>query len=656
MLTKIKSFLAIRAENKELNRAVFKALSGLVPAMHAIVLINAVALSWVHWNIAPLWLVLAMPIVIASALITKFSQFFCHRNRRYSDEEIRKRLQLNVYFTIGFSTFTVIWLLLLMEHSSDVLNGQVIFFAGVTTLVVAFCMMHLRAAAMSSIVIVVPPIVVYLLITGDLVERNIAINMFAFSALALLIIRRVNKDFHQLVVQQMVQREQRKRLQELNVDNMQLANTDSLTGLPNRRFFYQTLDQHILSASREKSEFVVILLDLDGFKPVNDVFGHPAGDTLLRAVSDRLKARLGANASLARLGGDEFGIILDNPGDNECVLQLCQELAATLRVPFQLKEGVANIAGTMGVARYPDHGKSRGQLFDRADYALCYSKQHSKGEPIFFSETHEDAIRKEAKLEQRLREADFENELYMVFQPIMDVQEDRVVAFEALARWRSPELGEVNPEVFIKTAEQSGMISKLSLILLKKSLAAAKHWPEDVALSFNLSAINLASTGSVRELIHLVSSAGLNPQQIIFEITESAVMHDFDRVIESLRLLRDTGVKIALDDFGTGFSSLSYVQKLPLDRIKIDRSFIREIEDNIATRKIVETIAVLCRNLELGCIVEGVETPRQMDLVQRMGLSVVQGFFFAEPLSQPDALAFIDRHNRNDDNIAWLSA
>ena len=254
-----------------------------------------------------------------------------------------------------------------------------------------------------------------------------------------------------------------------------------------------------------------------------------------------------------------------------------------------------------------------------------------------------------------MREADLEEELYVVFQPIMNTQKECVESFEALARWKSPVMGDVSPDEFIRSAEQTGLIAKMSVVLLRKALQAASAWPEDVKLSFNLSAVNLSSQSSVRDLIRQINASGFSANRLIFEITESAVMRDFDRVTTTLELIRNTGAKVALDDFGTGFSSLSYIQKLPLDRIKVDRSFINEIEHDIGTRRIVESIAVLCRNLDLGCVVEGVETSRQMDLIHRMGLTDVQGFFFSKPLLPIDAQAYVECHNCNDE-IAWLSA
>lgn len=315
-----------------------------------------------------------------------------------------------------------------------------------------------------------------------------------------------------------------------------------------------------------------------------------------------------------------------------------------MRVPFKIKNGTVRVAGTLGFAGFPETGKNPQELYERADYALYYSKQHSKGKPVLFSRKHETTIREASRVAHQLFEADLEQELSVVFQPIVDSQSNRVLAFEALARWHNPVLGNVPPDIFIRTAEQVGKISVITSIILTKALEEAKTWPEDIFLSFNLSALDLASSSAILYLMGVVKKSTFPVSRVIFEITESAVMQDYTRSIESLKYINQLGAKIALDDFGTGYSSLSYVQRLPIDRIKIDRSFIQDIEIDKTTRDIVHTIVDLCRNLELDCVAEGVETEAQLKVLNGVGCHMIQGYFFSKPLCSADVRIFLENH------------
>lgn len=442
------------------------------------------------------------------------------------------------------------------------------------------------------------------------------------------------------------------RSEQLSVKNISLANMDALTSLPNRRNFFSHLeDVTQVNEDQAGKQVIVGLLDLDGFKRINDVFGHPAGDDLLVKSSQRIKDVAGDGIMLARLGGDEFGLILTEPKDIENVLQLGAEICEAMSQTFHLKEGSVQIGASIGFVEHPSMAATSQLLFERADYALCYSKQHSKGEPVIFSHQHETIIRDISNIEHQLREADLDQELSVVFQPIIDIDNKKTMGFEALARWDNAHLGNVRPDIFIRAAEQMGTIGKLTTILLRKALAIACEWPDDVYLSFNLSIYDLSSPQTVLGLVGVVEKSNFPSNRIVFEITETAVMNDFKQASEALHMLKLQGAQIALDDFGTGYSSLSYVQRMPLDRLKIDRSFIIDIETDEHTRNIVRTIFDLCKNLDLCCIVEGVETPQQLAILNQMGFRYIQGYYFSYPLSPAEALEFISQKDNIFDKL-----
>lgn len=285
-----------------------------------------------------------------------------------------------------------------------------------------------------------------------------------------------------------------------------------------------------------------------------------------------------------------------------------------------------------GFASFPEAGKTIHELFDRSDYALYHAKSESVGSSSLFSLEHETRIRSDRALEAALREADLMAELHVVFQPIICTRTHVVTAVEALGRWRSATLGDVSPERFIVTAERLGMIQSITLNLLGKALADFATLPETIGLSFNLSAHDIVSPSTIAKVLDLIEMSGVDPKRIAFELTETAVMSDYDAAVTGICALRELGIRVALDDFGTGYSSLSYLRQLPLDKVKVDRSFVSDI-NKPSGRNIVAAIVGLCRTLQLELIIEGVETDGQLIALQALGCSLAQGYLFAKPMS-----------------------
>ena len=280
-------------------------------------------------------------------------------------------------------------------------------------------------------------------------------------------------------------------------------------------------------------------------------------------------------------------------------------------------------------------------LFERADYALYNAKQNSRGKPVIFSTDHEIERRRSGLIEQALAQADLARELSLDFQPIIELPGNHIAGFEALARWTNNALGMVPPGEFIRRAERSNRILLISEILLERALESAKCWPDHVRVSFNLSTRDIASPEATRRIVEIISASRVPAHRIELEITETALVSDFDVASDSLRLLKQLGVHISLDDFGTGFSSLSYVHRLPLDKIKIDRSFVADIATNTTSQKVVKSVVDLCRNLNLDCVVEGVETEDQLRILSDLGCRKMQGYLFGRPMSADDASSLL---------------
>ncbi len=430
-----------------------------------------------------------------------------------------------------------------------------------------------------------------------------------------------------------------KKVLERTEELQRAALRDPLTDLPNRRGFHEMLHLQISRIKDTEHKVAVGVIDLDGFKPVNDAFGHATGDELLIQVSQRLEDCLCEEHYIARLGGDEFGFIIPRPQTlqqlEDIGHRICQELAR----PFKLVGVVAEIGASVGMATYPDDTRDSEELCEKADYALYHAKQSNKGTAIVFDRNHEAEIRDLARMEQVLKQANFEDELYVVYQPVKNAVTCRTYGFEALARWKSPVIGDVPPGLFIRAAERSGQILQLTRHLLKSTLRGAHSIPEDMRISINLSARDIASMDAVDEIVQIVKESGVNANRVIFEITETALVCDFDQAKAALHELHRLGALIALDDFGTGHSSLSHLRLLPIDILKIDSSFISDIMTNPTSEDIVRTLLRLCDNMRIGCVVEGIETHDQYKKVLGLGGRVVQGYYFARPMPLTDIAA-----------------
>lgn len=626
-----------------LNRARYMAVSRQIPVMYSIIGVSLIAAAYTHYGVAPDYLTVLIPAGFVVMVLYRAILLWRTDISGLSDAEIANRMVTAIKRSTVMALMFSAWEFALFQHGNAYTQMHVAFFATITVLSCIACMMHLRLSSTLLALLINGPAVIFLALSDIKVFNAIAVNAVLVTGTMLFMCFRYAGDFADLIAKQGQLEKQGRRLQMLNRQNRWLADHDSLTELPNRRHFFSQLAETVGTGDAGRAPRVVGILDLDGFKAVNDVLGHFAGDQLLAETANRLGDLLAGNAFLARLGGDEFGLIFSGAIDASAAVERSKELCEALQAPFEVKGSTVHIAATVGLAVFPSAGRTGEELYERADYALCYAKQHSKGTVVLFSEEHETIIREVSTVIHQLREAELDTELSVLFQPIIASSAGRLVAFEALARWDSPVLGRISPDTFIRSAEQAGLIGQLTNVLFRKALAAAEDWPEDVGLSFNLSPHDLNSFETMARLIRAVEESSIRPHRITFEITESALVQEFGRATESLEVLRSMGARIALDDFGTGFSSLAQIQHMPVDRIKIDRSFITEIETDKAARDIVHTIIDLCRNLGLECVVEGVETKGQLELLQAKGCELVQGYYYSKPLTPEQAEEFIDR-------------
>ncbi|MDO9711855.1 bifunctional diguanylate cyclase/phosphodiesterase [Paracraurococcus lichenis] len=425
-----------------------------------------------------------------------------------------------------------------------------------------------------------------------------------------------------------------------------LAQHDVLTGLPNRSLFRDRLDAAIARAQRGEG-FAVFCLDLDRFKEVNDTLGHPIGDALLRAVTARLQHELRETDTLARLGGDEFAIIeadVDRPGD---ATALADRLVAAIRKPFELDDHQVVVGTSIGIAVAPQDGLDPDTLLKGADMALYRAKADGRGRWRFFEAEMDARMQLRRGLEMDLRRALVLNEFELFYQPIMDVASRRVSGFEALIRWRHPERGLVPPDAFIPLAEEIGLIVPLGEWVLVQACRQAVSWPGAPKVAVNLSPVQFASRGLVDAVAAALEASGLEAGRLELEITETVMLQDTEATLATLHRLKALGVRIAMDDFGTGYSSLGYLQRFPFDKVKIDRSFTRGLEQSRQSNAIVRAVTDLCAGLEMTTTAEGVETEEQFAALLRKGCQEAQGYLFSKPRPAAEVPGLLDRLERD---------
>ena len=416
-----------------------------------------------------------------------------------------------------------------------------------------------------------------------------------------------------------------------NQQVLELAQTDILTGLPNRAFFIERL-QEITSGAEGDAVFAILMLDLDRFKNVNDSLGHAAGDALLQQVAERLRSALQGADVLARLGGDEFAIIQVECDDQHASsIDLAQRISRLIAEPFQLPGHRVEIGTSIGIAVAPEHGSRQEELLKKADLALYRSK--SAGRNCYT--LYDDAMRAELEarntLEGDLRDAVARCQFEVHYQPFYDIQSGRRRGLEALVRWRHPKRGLVPPDQFIPLAEETGLIVPLGEWIIRQACDDATTWPADIKLAVNLSPVQFKEAELFDVMQSALAKSGLAPERLEVEITESVLLEQAAENLAFIERLKSIGISLALDDFGTGYSSLSYLTTFPFDKIKIDKSFIRNLTERHEGYAIISSVVTLARGLNMAVTAEGVETPEQLDMLRSLGVNFAQGYLLGRP-------------------------
>ncbi len=431
-------------------------------------------------------------------------------------------------------------------------------------------------------------------------------------------------------------RQRRQELEQVNKELEHRAFHDALTGLPNRLMLRDRLSQAIARAERHRSVLAVLFIDLDRFKAINDTLGHQIGDAVLQSVASRITDQLRKSDTVAREGGDEFLVLLEDVGSVQNAALVAAKLLHSLDQPYVIGSHSLHCSGSIGVAMYPDDGASAGELIKHADAAMFDSKGEGRNQVHFFSEDSWARLSRRFMLEAELRTAIDEGQFIVHYQPQVELAGNRICGAEALIRWKHPERGLVSPLEFIPLAEELGLIVPIGEWVLNEVCKQMKDWLQrfgwSPSVSVNISARQLQLTDFAQRVEDILKRHQLPPQLLELELTEHSLMQQHERASQLLSGLKQQGVRLVLDDFGTGYSNLMTLSSMPFDMLKVDRSFVSGIEDDVPSRALVDMILALARQLRLQVVVEGVETRQQQSLLADLGCEFVQGYLHAPPL------------------------
>ena len=488
------------------------------------------------------------------------------------------------------------------------------------------------------------PAVPIIVLTGN-DDDSLALSAVKGGAQDYLVKSRLDRE---LLLRSMHYSIERKRYQ---VQLERQANYDALTGLPNRNLLHDRLRQAVHS-QRTPRNIAVVFMDLDHFKFVNDSLGHSVGDKLLKAMGERLRSVLREGDTVGRVGGDEFVLILNDQSNEEVIFRAMQRISAKVAEPLTLDGKELYVSASAGISLYPQDGRDVDTLLKNADAAMYRAKEHGRSNFQFYTSEMNERVNDRLALEHALRRALERQEFTLHYQQKVELRSGQLIGAEALVRWLNPEWGLVRPARFIPIAEETGLIVQLGEWVIHEACRQTRAWLqaglEPGIVSVNLSARQFRAEGLVRAVSRILQETGLDPASLEMELTESMVMHNVEAAIATLQGLKSLGISLSVDDFGTGYSSLSYLKDLPIDTLKIDRSFVRDIrggseaEDGILAQAIIS----LGHALHLKVIAEGVETDAQLHFLKRNGCDQVQGFLYGEPVAPEQFAQLLERARR----------
>ena len=573
-----------------------------------------------------------LPTFVGACGALRLAQWYRHSGS-VSHRKMVMRLTGTVLFAAIVCAAVCLRCLHLLNVGSDASHMAVMLFGGLTAIGVSYGLTALPLASRIPLVLIIVPLVAVAFASGDPQFASAAFGLVVVAALTMRLLSLHNRHLTDLIRSRSLIKHQQLLTECAHQEAVVAATTDFMTGLPNRRAFVAAIERAVQDTSAERN-FVVGLLDLNRFKAVNDTFGHEAGDRLLQRVASRLVEDLGVDGMVARLGGDEFGVLLPSVHCGDVARKVGMRIlsAVSQAVVIEGRSFEASACCGMVIATRTA-GMTPSRIMADADLALYQAKDGVTDGVAIFEARMEAPRRRRIAIERALRAPGVEAALHVVFQPIVDLKSGVILAHEALARWSDPELGDVSPAEFIPIAEKLNLIEQLNDRLMDLAFAETGNWAPQIRLAFNLSALQLCDANFATTLLTKLRTAGLATGRLQVEVTETALLADFDRARQNIRALSEAGVLIVLDDFGAGYASIGYLRELRFDQIKLDGALVTAAQDSSDGKRLLQAVIGLCDLLGVSSVAEHIESEELLRLVSAMGCTAGQGFWLHRPVA-----------------------
>jgi len=571
-----------------------------------------------------------LPTFIATCGLIRMFQWFWPK-KQVTHRKMVIQMKQTVWFAIAVCLAVCARCIHLLEVGDDASKMAVLLFGGLTAIGVAYGLTAYPTASRVPLILIIVPISIMALVSNDAHFAGAAFGLVVVAALTMRLMNAHSQHFTDVIRSRSLIAREQELAERAHQEAVIAATTDFLTTLPNRRAFVAALD--MASENSDSPSFAIALLDLDRFKVVNDTFGHAVGDDFLREVASRLVRTVGDRGLVARLGGDEFGILLPKIASGREARSIGRDILQGVNGPAIVHGRPLIVSACCGLAiSRRREEKSPSRIMADADLALYQAKANPSDGLAVFEDRMDAPRRRRMQIEGALLGPRVKADMSVVFQPIFELKSGKVIAYEALARWTDPNLGSVPPSEFVPIAEQLHLIGDINKHLMSLAFEKAREWPQEIKLSFNLSAIQLCSPGTALSVLSALRSARLAPDRLQVEVTETALLADFERARENLTELRSAGATIVLDDFGAGYASIGYLREIRFDQIKLDGGIVTAAQSGLDGRLLLGAVIGLCEILGVSTIAEHIESEELLKLVIALGCTGAQGFWLMAPV------------------------